>query len=202
MIEYWADRGVTSFKAYVHITRAELKAAIEAAHERGLKITGHLCSVTYEEAAELGIDDLEHGFFYNTQLDPDKKPDQCNRSSIGYTLEHMDPHGPEAKHLIDTLVSHHVAVTSTLPVYEGRVVGRPPLRQAVLDAMAPDAREAYLIERNRRANQPSERDYGMLLKRDMELERAFAAAGGLLMAGPDVSIEKGRHSGIWRSARD
>ena len=70
LVDYWADRGVTSFKAYMNITRDELKAAIDAAHRRGLKVTGHLCSVTYEEAAELGIDDLEHGFFVNTQLDP------------------------------------------------------------------------------------------------------------------------------------
>ena len=68
-VDYWADRGVTSFKAYMNITRAELKAAIDAAHKRGIKVTGHLCSVTYKEAAELGIDDLEHGFFVNTQLD-------------------------------------------------------------------------------------------------------------------------------------
>src|SRR5256884_195003 len=68
-VDYWADRGVTSFKAYMNITRAELKAAIEAAHKRNIKVTGHLCSVTYKEAAELGIDDLEHGFFVNTQLE-------------------------------------------------------------------------------------------------------------------------------------
>src|SRR5258708_15389378 len=73
-VDYWADRGVTSFKAYMNITRAELKAAVEEAHKRGIKVTGHLCSVTYKEAAELGIDDLEHGFFVNTQLDPGKKP--------------------------------------------------------------------------------------------------------------------------------
>ena len=78
-VEYWADRGVTSFKAYMNITRAELKAAIDAAHKRGIKVTGHLCSVTYKEAAELGIDDLEHGFFVNTQLDSGKKPDVCSR---------------------------------------------------------------------------------------------------------------------------
>ena len=116
MVNYWADRGVTSFKAYMNITRAELRAAIEEAHKRSIKVTGHLCSVTYKEAAELGIDDLEHGFFVNTQLDPEKKPDVCSASEGDYTLEHMDPNGPEAKDLIQTLVTHHVAVTSTLPV--------------------------------------------------------------------------------------
>jgi imidazolonepropionase-like amidohydrolase len=184
-VDYWADRGVTSFKAYMNITRAELKAAVDAAHKRGIKVTGHLCSVTYKEAAELGIDDLEHGFFVNTQLDPGKKPDECSDSEGDATLEHMDASGPEAKDLIETLVKHHVAITSTLPVFEGGIAGRPPLRQAVLDAMSPQAREAYLYMRIRPASKTPARDGAMLLKRDMEMERAFVAAGGLLIAGPD-----------------
>jgi imidazolonepropionase-like amidohydrolase len=187
MVDYWADRGVTSFKAYMNITRAELKAAIEAAHKRGIKVTGHLCSVTYKEAAELGIDDIEHGFFVNTQLDPDKKPDVCSESQGTYTLEHMQANSPEAKDLIDMLVKHHVAITSTLPVLEsGSIPGRPPLRQQVLDAMTPEAREAYLYNRERPATmKPPRVDWPMLFKRDMELEHEFAAAGGLLLAGPD-----------------
>jgi imidazolonepropionase-like amidohydrolase len=184
-VDYWADRGVTSFKAYMNITRAELKAAIEEAHKRGIKVTGHLCSVSYKEAAELGIDDLEHGFFVNTQLDPGKNPDECTESMGDYTLAKMEPNGAEAKDLIDTLVKHHVAITSTLPVFEGDMAGRPPLRPAVLEAMSPPAREAYLYIRNRPADKPSRRDGAMLFKRDMELERAFVAAGGLLIAGPD-----------------
>jgi imidazolonepropionase-like amidohydrolase len=192
MVEYWADRGVTSFKAFMGITRAELKAAIEAAHKRGIKVTGHLCSVTYKEAAELGIDDLEHGFFVNTQLDPDKKADECSSSMGTYTLEHLDPNGPEAKDLIDTLVKHHVAITSTLPVFEDTIPGRPPLRQRVLEAMTPEAREAYLYNRERPATmKPPKNDWAMLFKRDMQMEKAFAAAGGLLLAGPDPTGDGG-----------
>jgi imidazolonepropionase-like amidohydrolase len=187
LVDYWADRGVTSFKAYMNITRAELKAAIDAAHKRGIKVTGHLCSVTYKEAAELGIDDLEHGFYVNTQLDPEKKPDVCSDSAGEYTLEHMEANSPEARDLIDALVKHHVAITSTLPVFEGGgKSGRPPLRQVVLDAMTPESRQDFLILRQRPASRPMPKtDPAMLFKRDMDLERAFVAAGGLLIAGPD-----------------
>jgi imidazolonepropionase-like amidohydrolase len=186
MVEYWADRGVTSFKVFLGITRAELKVAIEAAHKREIKVTGHLCSVTYKEAAELGIDDLEHGFFVNTQLDPDKKVDECSSSMGTYTLEHMDPNGPEARDLIDTLVKHHVAITSTLPVFEALIPGRPALRQQVLEEMTTEAREAYLYNRERPATMgPPKTDWATLLKRDMQMEKAFVAAGGLLLAGPD-----------------
>ncbi len=61
MVNFWADQGATSFKAYMNITRDELRAAVEEAHKRGLKVTGHLCSIGFREAAEIGIDNLEHG---------------------------------------------------------------------------------------------------------------------------------------------
>jgi len=186
-VEYWAGQGVTSFKAYMNITRAELKAAIDAAHKRGIKITGHLCSVTYKEAAELGIDDLEHGFEVNTELDSGKKPDVCTDSGGEETLSRMYPDGPEAKDLIQTLVSHHVAITSTLPVFEGDVGGgRPPLRQQMLDAMTPQAREDFFLVRQRPASAPPPKiDPALLWKHELGLERAFVAAGGLLLSGPD-----------------
>ncbi len=186
-VEYWADQGVTSFKAYMNITRAELKAAIDAAHQRGIKVTGHLCSVTYKEAAELGIDNLEHGFEVNTELDSGKKPDVCTDSDGEETLARMDPSGPEAKDLIQTLVSHHVAVTSTLPVFESEAGGgRPPLRQQVLDAMTPQAREDFFLVRQKPASATAPKiDPVLLWKHELALERAFVAAGGLLLSGPD-----------------
>jgi hypothetical protein len=176
----------------MNITRGELQGAIEEAHKRGIKVTGHLCSVTYEEAIDLGIDNLEHGFFVNTQLDPDKKPDVCSESEGAYTLEHMPANGREAKNLIDALVKHHVAITSTLPVFESGLPGRPPLDERVLDVMTQEAREAYLYKRERPATvKPPKVDGPALLMRDMELERAFVAAGGLLLAGPDPTGDGG-----------
>jgi imidazolonepropionase-like amidohydrolase len=183
-VDYWASVGVTSFKAYMHITRAELKAAIDEAHKLGLKVTGHLCSVTYPEAAEMGIDDLEHGFFVNTQLDSGKSPDVCPESQGDETLKNMDPDGSDATKLIELLVSHHVAVTSTLPVFETMLAGRPPLQAGMLDSMTSEARDSYLYARNRRFEKPYP-DGTVLFAHGMQMERKFVAAGGLLLAGPD-----------------
>jgi imidazolonepropionase-like amidohydrolase len=188
LVNYWADRGATSFKAYTDITREELKAAIEVAHSRAIKVTGHLCSVTYPEAIELWIDDLEHGLFVDTQLDPDKKPDQCSESRGAYTLEHMTPESAQAKGLIALLVKRHVAITSTLPVFEGRTdLGKvPPVRQEMLDSMTSEARDDYFVLRNRPASAPALNfDSKSLYKNATALEVEFARAGGLLIAGPD-----------------
>jgi imidazolonepropionase-like amidohydrolase len=186
-VDFWADRGVTSFKAYMYITRDELKAAIDEAHRRGLKITGHLCAVTYREAAALGIDDLEHGFFVNTAFDPGKKPGVCTKGDGEDTLAAMDPDGPEAKTLIADLVSHHVAVTSTLPVFEQGVAGHAPLWPKAMAALTPEAREAYLYLRNLTASAPpaTRALRARAFEHDLAMERAFVAAGGLLLAGPD-----------------
>jgi imidazolonepropionase-like amidohydrolase len=191
-VEYWADRGVSSFKAYAHITREELSAAVKAAHKRGLKVTGHLCSVTYEEAIQIGIDDIEHGFFANTAHDPDKKPDTCSASAGDYTLEHMSPGSAEANRLIAMLIARHVAITSTLPgtaaslpSTDASVDARPPLRPAALQSMSPAVRDAYLYSRNRPPDKAAQAATALLLRRDMDLERAFVTAGGLLLAGPD-----------------
>jgi imidazolonepropionase-like amidohydrolase len=183
-VDYWASVGATSFKAYMHVTRAELKAAIDAAHKHGLKMTAHLCSVTYPEAVAMGIDNLEHGFFVNTQLDSNKKPDECSESAGEETLKTMDPDGPDAAKLFALLIAHHVAITSTLTVIEGRMPGRPPLQSRMLDALTPEARDAYLYMRLHRTEKPPT-DALSLLARDMKMERKFAAAGGLLLAGPD-----------------
>jgi imidazolonepropionase-like amidohydrolase len=174
----------------MNITRAELKAAIDEAHSKGIKVTGHLCSVTYPEAAELGIDDLEHGFYVNTQLDPGKQPDKCSQGTGGPTLAAMDPDGPDAKALITLLIQHHVALTSTLPVFEGDGEGHPPLQQRWLDAMTPQAREAYLFSRNTQATppgngRPTTNRRAALFARELALEHRFVQSGGTLLAGPD-----------------
>jgi imidazolonepropionase-like amidohydrolase len=98
MISFWADQGATSFKAYMNITRAELRAAVEEAHKRGLKVTGHLCSIGYREAAEIGIDNLEHGLLADSEFVPNKQPDRCPGGAVGASLRQLDLNSPAARH--------------------------------------------------------------------------------------------------------
>jgi len=194
MVNFWADLGATSFKAYMHITSAELKAAAEAAHKRGLKITGHLCSVGFREAASLGIDDLEHGLFVDTEFFSKKKPDDCpSGTDVLKEFTAMDPKSPALKETIQDLIQHHVAVTSTLPVFELLVPGRPPLQQRVLDVMTSDARINYLSLRARMADPAAlqarygsqESPWNDMFRKGMQFEYEFSKAGGLLLAGCD-----------------
>lgn len=185
-VDFWADAGVTSFKAYMNIRRADLGAAIQAAHARGLKVTGHLGSVTWPEAMALGIDNFEHGPVYtDTEFTPGKKPDVGPpvAASWGSWLK-VDIAGPEVQGLIRDLVAKKVAITSTLPVFELGVPGRPPLQARMLAAMSAESKASYLAARGRVRVVPNGTSE-VLLKKEMAFERAFAKAGGLLLAGPD-----------------
>ena len=195
-VDYWASQGVTSYKAYMNITRAELKAAVDAAHKHGLKVTGHLCAVTYPEAVEAGIDDLEHGFFVNTQNDPGKQPDVCPRTTGGPTLAAMDPDGPDGAALIKLLVDHHVAVTSTLPVFESSIPLHLRLQNRVLEAMSPPTREAYLYTRNLELSRPQNSTREKAFHNGAALEHKFVVAGGLLLGGPDPTGDGGTLPGF------
>ena len=195
-VNFWLDQGVDNFKAYMFITRAELGAAIEAAHKRGAKVTGHLCAVNFREAADLGIDDLEHGLFVDTEFASGKKPDECpgggKDDPVG--MAKLDANSGPLHDTIQCLVQHHVAVTSTLPVFEMfSFSGRPALQQRVLDALTPDARTAWLANRIRYSNTEFLRKnfgsdvspFPAAYKKELEFEYAFSKAGGLLLAGPD-----------------
>ncbi len=185
MVDYWAQEGVNDFKAYMNITRAELAAAIEEVHKRGLKITGHLCSIGFREAAAMGIDDLEHGLMVDAEFATGKKPDACPAAEDARAaLLKLEVSSAPIQDTIRDLVAHKVAITSTLPVFEISVPGRPPRRQVVLDSMAPDVRIAYLTRRARVGEDPNT-PMTVLFRKEMEFERAFARAGGLLLAGPD-----------------
>jgi hypothetical protein len=182
MVDYWAAEGTTSYKAYMNITREELGAAIGAAHAHKMKLTGHLCSVTWPEAIALGIDDLEHGpVFADTEFVGNKKPDVCPRGGPAAWGE-QNLNGAAVQELIRNLISHHVAVTSTLPVFEAFLPGRPELQRRVLDAMSVESAQSYLTAR---AGIPMESPYVALLRKEMDFEIAFIKAGGLLLGGPD-----------------
>ena len=182
-VAYWAEMGATSFKAYMQITRDALGAAIEEAHKRGLKVTGHLCSVTYAEAAALGIDNLEHGFAAATDFVAAKQPDVCPGQGQGQqTIATLDPDGAPFKTLVKTLIDRKVALTSTLTVFETFTPGRP--MPPGIEVLAPELRQQFEAT-HARVSKNTSSAYAKLFPHLMKLEHAFARAGGLLVAGTD-----------------
>ena len=197
MVEYWAREGATSFKLGTDVTRAQAKAAIDEAHRWGLTITGHLCSIGFREAAELGIDNLEHGLWVDTEFARDKQPDVCPPDNDASAAD-LDVNGDAIQSLIKTLVDHHVAVTSTMAVWEQFTSSPPAATQQVLDVLSERDQKLYEVGRSQQRRKmaeasPREKEsferLTRMLKKEMEFGRSFVRAGGLLLAGSDGDLE-------------
>lgn len=176
-VDFWAMEGCTSFKGYMFIDKPTFKAAIDEAHAKGLKVTGHLCAVTYHEAAEMGIDQLEHGFSVATDFVPNKKENACPLGAPPMTLADS----VKIKELISYLIDKKVTVTSTLAVLYNMTTLDTSIRPEVLKAMAPDTRDMFLKVYNKMRN-----PFGNKAMLDeMKIEKMFYDAGGLLTVGTD-----------------
>jgi imidazolonepropionase-like amidohydrolase len=193
-VDEGAALGMTSFKAYTHLTPEELKAGIEEAHSKGLKLTGHLCSVGFTEAADLGIDGLEHGLVVDTEFFPGKKPGVCPPEDGAFLRdidERLDVRSLEVQRLIRHLVERHVAVTSTLAVFADLTDDAEPtssMEDRELRALS--FKSALLYRLLRRVVLPKQVMHHFLSK-EMQFERDFVAAGGLLLAGSDPTGDTG-----------
>jgi imidazolonepropionase-like amidohydrolase len=179
--------GATSMKVYMRARASELAAVLDAAHHLNMKVTGHLCAVGFTDAAKLGIDNLEHGLLVDSEFSPGWRSGVCpNQNAVVSQLIRMRVDSPEVQDLIRTLVDHHVAITSTLTVFESFSSSRSLLLDSdrTLLLLRPDLRNAYMTRLSEMRNAPDPL-YGRMLRMEMEFERAFVRAGGLLVAGVD-----------------
>jgi len=183
-VAYWAAEGATWIKAYTDIRRAELGAAIQEAHRRGIKVTGHLCSVSFQEAVSLGIDNLEHGMLTASDFTTGRPADVCP-VNLMTQISASDPKGNAGQATIQSLVQHHVSMTSTLAVYEPFVANRPTKDERTLQAMDPEVRDSYLKMRQQIDSSGTGWVSQEAFKKAMAFEREFVAAGGLMAAGVD-----------------
>jgi imidazolonepropionase-like amidohydrolase len=186
-VQQWNGAGARTVKVYTHARPSELAATIATARRLGMQVTGHLCAIGFTQAAELGIDNLEHGLIVDTEFYPGRRPNTCpDQNAVAAELARMDADSPAVQQLIRTLVQHHVAITSTLTVFESFSSSRLPRLDAdrTMLMLTPDSRAAYRRRLSAGSAQP-ETVWATLLKLEMNFERAFVEAGGLLMAGVD-----------------
>lgn len=117
-VDFWANKGVTSFKLYNYVTKEDMSVCVAEAHKRGLKVTGHLCSITYEEASNLGIDNLEHGFMASSDFIVNKEENDCDPFQARESLTNEPVDSPKINALIDLLIKNGTTLTTTPNVFE------------------------------------------------------------------------------------
>ncbi|MEO6316067.1 MAG: amidohydrolase family protein [Chitinophagaceae bacterium] len=180
-VAFWSAKGCTSFKMYMHATREDLAIVLREAHQRGLKVTGHLGAITYHEAATLGIDNLEHGFMASTDFVAGKQEDELPAGGRK-SLVDLAVNSAAMKDLIQFLIQKKVALTSTLPVFEP-YTDREIIHGGGIVALLPQIKEQQVAEWTEMQHKDA---VAMdLFKKELVWEKEFYDAGGLLVAGTD-----------------
>jgi imidazolonepropionase-like amidohydrolase len=159
-VQYWASHGATSFKIYSDLAPDAARGVIEAAHGLHLPVTGHLGRIGCGQAAELGIDNIEHSF---TQCLPELGPGDS-------------PDPAKAATLIRTLIEHGVVLTST-PAAE-RESPMSADERAFLHPTALENYDAWFARPHPELGAPRDAVRA--------LERQFVAAGGRMVIGSDA----------------
>ncbi len=183
VVAYWAEEGASWLKFSGSISRDVMAAAIDEAHKHGMRATGHLCSVTFAEAASLGIDALEHGFITNSAYIQGKKPDVCPPGNMRDQAD-IDEKSADVQASLRELAAKGVALTSTLAVYETFVPERARLNPQAMEMLAPDTRRE-VEETHANIAKGGLVVPVRLIKKMMQWEYDFVQAGGLLGAGVD-----------------
>jgi hypothetical protein len=187
-IQYWTEKGVRWFKVYRNIRPNDLEVIIKEAHKRNAKVTGHLCSITFEQATNLGIDGIEHGLNSTSDFRKNKTFGICDGSR-----EYMDEltiNSEEVKRLQRLMIDNKVFLTSTLAIYEASIPNRAYADERTLRVMSPFLLSQYRERRNNYDTlQINDTKREKRLKRIMEFEYQFFKIGGTLTAGVDA----GRH---------
>lgn len=185
-IKFWADKGVKWFKVYRNIEPEFLKIVIDEAHRNNTRITGHLCSVTFREASDMGIDAIEHGFNSASDFRNKKKVGECSGSRE--YVDELDLDSKEVTNLLEKLVENGTVLTSTLSIYEASIPSRSFIDKRSSEIMSESFRENFK-DINERTDKEISKTREKRLRRIMDFEYKFYKIGGVLSAGVDA----GRH---------
>jgi len=200
-VNYWADEGFTSFKIYAGVDKSILKAAIEAAHRRHLKVTGHLCQTGYTEAAELGIDNLEHGFFASSDFVGSHTNYGPCPVNVLHSLVNLNLSSNSVKEAMQGLINKRTGITSTLAVFEGYISTQPSPNADLLSMFSPDSRNYYLGQLAEIKSEKGPTGMDSVFKTNAKMEKMFFDMGGLLTVGTDPTGNGGTIAGYgsWRA---
>jgi imidazolonepropionase-like amidohydrolase len=193
-LQWLATHGarMDGLKLQMQITDGECKAILDAAHARGIKVTGHLGSVTATRAIELGIDRLEHGLFAMSEFAPYaiKGIDQW-AAKFG-KLGELDLDSAPVRALIDAIVCKRVALSATTVAFAAWEPGFEPLAPDWDSYLSPAIRR---IEKGRalRIQQMSgERgaQFQAGVNKQLQFLKRVHDRGGIVVTGTDTGDKR------------
>ena len=123
-VAHQAEAGMNYIKLYKSLNEAQFTAGVEAAHRHGLQAITHTGAISWDRAAELGVDGIVHTMPISVDSLPAsarvgyRGADQTGSHAFYEWWERADLDSPEMQRLISTLAARNVTVDLTLVVFQ------------------------------------------------------------------------------------
>lgn len=152
-VDWYADHGYVQIKVYSSLKPALVPLIARLAHERGMRLSGHVPAfMSAEQFIAAGADELQHLNFvflnFLTKEAPDTR-DMTRFTAIGRHAAGIDPTGERELKFIDTMVAHNTVLDGTVNIFEGFFEARSgevhPGYKNVADRLPPQVRRGLLL---------------------------------------------------------
>jgi imidazolonepropionase-like amidohydrolase len=150
-IDKYAALGMVQLKLYSSLKPELVAPLAEAAHKKGLRVSGHIpAGLTASEAVKLGYDEIQHANFLVLNFMPDVKE---TRTPARFTepakrTADLDLDSPPVREFIQLLLDRHVTLDPTLSVFEAMFLDRPGVMavgfRTVADRLPVQIRRSFL----------------------------------------------------------
>jgi imidazolonepropionase-like amidohydrolase len=144
-VDLFAKSGYAQLKIYSSIKPELVPVLVEAAHAKGMRVSGHVpAHMIAEDAVRAGFDELQHVNFLMLDLVSDRDAD--TRTPLRFSLvaekaADVKLDAPKTQALVDLLAAKHTVIDPTLGVFEAMFTGRPgtpmPIFAPVLARLPP-----------------------------------------------------------------
>lgn len=188
----WRDR-IDGVKVYTDITPEEFTAIVAEAKQAGLRVTGHLGSLTASRAIDLGIDRLEHGIFAMSEFG---RPDPASPFALEflYGLAEIDFESGVGADLIDKIIDKGIVLDPTIVILEALFAGPLELAEDWQRYLSPQTKQRLTLMQDalagmRRGALADPEQWNQLvtgiLDKQRELVRRVHQRGGMVVGGTD-----------------
>jgi cytosine/adenosine deaminase-related metal-dependent hydrolase len=151
-VDWYADHGYVQIKIYSSVKPELVPVIADRAHERGLRVSGHVPAfMSARQFVEGGADEIQHLNFIELNFLWPEVQETRNRDRFIKVAEHareFTPENPKVREFIAFLKRHHTVLDPTMGAFEGLFAGDPakptPGLETIASRFPPQIRRALL----------------------------------------------------------
>lgn len=191
-IDFFVSHGYEGLKIYSSIKPELVPFLTRYAHEKGLRVSGHIpAGMTASQAVDAGYDEIQHANMLFLNFWPEIKETRtpARFTEVANRGLNLDLESAEVRAFLDKLKTRHIAIDPTVNVFEGMFTARAgspdPGYVMIADRLPPQVRR-QLLTGGLPVPEGKDADYRASFQRMLELVKAAHDAGVTVVAGTDA----------------